>query len=139
MSNEEFVAQSAFVEQKTKYLQIRSVCAFMEVFNYYLGVDGKFYNNTTYKEKPIFQGCETVSFQTAVTLHNRNWRIREIIGVDEGVFKIDPYTMNKAQAAKIVQQVFLQGTKHGGVKCHKHLVKFTDPAYQYMFLEVQSE
>lgn len=134
MSNEEFVAQSAFVEQKTKYLQIRSVCAFMEVFNYYLDVDGKFYNNTTYKEKPVLKGCETISFRTAVMLHNFeniDWHgdnFRE-------PFNTDKYTFNKARASKIVEKVFLQATRHGSIICHKHLVKFCDPFYQYIFLE----
>lgn len=143
ISNKDIVKE--FTPQDTKDIQIKSVCAFMKEFNYLLHVDGKFYSNTFWdwdkcnREDPYFQGCEVIRMNTAVTLHNRNWRIREIIGVDEGVFKIDPYTLNKAQAAKIVKQVFLHGTKYGGVKCHKHWVRFVDQSYQYMFLECSPE
>lgn len=131
MNNEEFVAQD------TKYLQIRSVCAFMEVFGYKLMFNGKFYHEAffnMYKVKPTFKGCNNISFNTAVKLHNgsyTDWHGDKF----RAPFETDKYTFNKARTAKIVQQVFLQGTKHGQVVCHKHLVKFTDPSYQYMFLE----
>lgn len=135
MINEEFVAQD------TKDIQIQSVCAFMKEFNYLLHIDGKFYSNTFWdwekggRDRPTFKGCEVLSMNTAVKLHNYNWNIASILNVVPSQFHTDRYTINKAKAAKIVLKVFLQGTKRGGVVCHKHLVKFCDSSYQYMFLE----
>ena len=143
MSNEEFVAQD------TKDIQIQSVCAFMEQFNYLLHIDGKFYSNTFWdwekgkREEPYFKGCEVISFNKACELHNSDWSLVDASGESckveatymSDVFNTDTYTLNKAMACKIVQQVFLQCTKYGRVVCHKHLVKFVCESYQYMFLE----
>lgn len=128
MSNNEDV----FVAQDTKSIQIRSVCAFMDNFDYYLGVDSKFYNKNI---KPYFKGCEIISFRTAVMLHNRNWKLWQVLRVEPRVFKMDQYTLNKAIASKIVHQAHLQSTKDGSILCQKHLVNFADPMYQYIFLE----
>jgi hypothetical protein len=48
-------------------------------------------------------------------------------------FHLDAYTLNKAQAAKIVTQVYLNGGRKG-VSCYRDLVKFVDPAYEELFL-----
>ncbi|MNQ60614.1 hypothetical protein D3C85_748980 [compost metagenome] len=142
MSNEVNEIQD-FTPQDTKAIQIQSVCAFMEVLGYTLHVDGKFYADTFWdyhkggRSRPTFKGCEVLSFNTCVKLHNggyTDWgghNFRE-------PFVTDKYTFNKARAAKVVQQVFLQGTKHGNIVCHKHLVRFVDPSYQYLFLKDES-
>lgn len=47
---------------------------------------------------------------------------------------IDIYKLNRVLAAKIVKNVYLQRKHPGIVTCHKHLVKFVDPAYEALFL-----
>ena len=146
MINEETEIQD-FIPQDTKVTQIQSLCAFMEQLGYRLHVDGKFYCEDYFeyfnKVEPTFKGCRVISFNTAVRLHNSWWdsfnynfKAVECESFPEGsAFRTDAYTYNKAKAAKIVNKVFLQCTKHGRVVCNKHLVKFTYYNYHYMFLE----
>lgn len=148
MSNEVNEIQD-FIPQDTKDIQIQSVCAIMDVFGYTLHVDGKFYHDAYFdyekgkRDKPTFNGCEVLSFNKACELHNSEWSLAGIDSNDgkveavymSHVFNTDTYTLNKAMANKIVEQVFLQGTKHGLIVCHKHLVKFVCESYQYLFLE----
>lgn len=47
---------------------------------------------------------------------------------------IDMYKLNQVCAAKIVKDVYLQRKHPSIVTCHKHLVKFVDPAYEALFL-----
>lgn len=136
-----------FVPQDTKDLQIRSVAAFMEVFNYLRHIDGKFYHESYWdcprRWNPTFQGCQIISFNKAVRLHNETWWTHgdflvkgdRFLWGESRVFKTDYYTYNKAKSVKIVQKAFLQATRHGEILCHKNLVKFVDPFYQYVFLE----
>lgn len=142
-NNEEFVIQD------TKGIQIQSVCAFMEQFNYLLHVDGKFYSNTFWdwekgkREDPYFKGCEVIRMSTAVTMHNSEWVVMgdiscPMVCTSNWKFMTYSYTLNKALAARIVKQVFLQGTKHGQILCHKHLIRFVDSSYQYLFLKDES-
>lgn len=124
-----------FIPQDTKHLQIQSVCAFMEVFNYHILPYGTFVTQGLSGWKnPAFKGCKIISFNTAVRLHNFesiDWHGDNF----SEPFSTDKYTFNKARASKIVDKAFLQATRYGSILCHKHLVKFTDPAYQYIFLE----
>lgn len=146
VTNEGSIIQEAFIIQDTKDIQIQSVCEFMSVLGYTLHVDGKFYADTFWdchkggRDRPTFKGCEVLSFNTCAMLHNSRW---VSMGYTDCPMKctsswrlmIDSYMLNKALATKIVQQVFLQGTKRGQILCHKHLVRFVDSSYQYLFLK----
>lgn len=141
------INQEEFNYSNTKYLQVRSVVEFMDK----LGYDYYPYNDTFMfkNHHQGFKGCNTLSFLTATRLHNDQWTKGNFNngylvpnfsfvpkmdgGYYETTFKIDAYTLNKAKAAKIVEQVFIHASNHG-FKCYKEQVKLCDESYEALFL-----
>jgi len=141
-------------------IQLKSLWSFANYLGYEftsLGIDGAKPNSffySGYKKDVPFKSCEVINFMTMVKLHNTSWvhssrYAGHLFPYPGGVhtattgqplrldsnspFHVDAYTLNKAQAAKIVTQVYLNGGK-GGVSCYRDLVKFVDPVYEQLFL-----
>lgn len=142
------INQENYDYSDSKSVQIRSVIEFMSELNYdYYPVFNQTFG-ARYKEG--FKGCEVISWQTAVKLHDASWMrtqseyilVPEFSSVNkwgggyyERTFQVDAYTLNKAQAAKIVERVYIHCTKHGVLKAYKDQVQMTDQAYQQQFLK----
>lgn len=147
-TNGQPINQEDYNYVNTTNLQVRSVIEFMSELNYdYYPVMNQTFG-ARYKEG--FKGCEVISFQTAVKLHDCSWMrtqseyllVPEFTFVNkldggycERTFQVDAYTLNKAQAAKIVERVYIHCTKHGVLKAYKNQVQMTDQAYQQQFLK----
>jgi hypothetical protein len=137
----------------TKDLQMKSLREFMEVlgYNYY-----PLYKSFLAKAFEGFKSCLILSVNTAVKLHNSNWiesyqqagyfmptlgnkkTYSSSLGIKlrldaSSPFLVDAYTLNKAQSAKIITQLYLNGGVNG-VSCYRDLVKFVDPVYEELFL-----
>lgn len=142
------INQEEFNYSNTKYLQVRSVVSFMEALGYdYYPYADTFMPRDSWKF--MFKGCTTLSFLTATNLHNTDWTRGTFNngylvpnfsfvpkmdgGCYETTFKIDAYTLNKAKAAKIVEQVFIHASNQG-FKCYKDQVKLCDESYEVLFL-----
>lgn len=132
----------------TKQLQIRSVIEFMSELSY--DFYPAFGQTFAARYECGFKGCEVISFNTAVKLHDTNWMrsnpyylcvpefsfVNKLAGgYYERTFQIDSYTLNKAQACKIVERVYVHCTKKGLLKSYKNQVQFTDSAYEQLFLQ----
>lgn len=144
------ISKEEFNYSNTKYLQVRSVVEFMDVIGYdYHPYNDTFVFQELYNRDLGFKGCQTLSFLTASNLHNDQWTKGNFTngylvpefsfvpkmdgGYYETTFKIDAYTLNKAKAAKIVEQVFIHASNHG-FKCYKDQVKLCDESYEALFL-----
>lgn len=146
-----------FIEQGTQHIQQASVAAFASALGYYESAQHQFVESKEYGlSKGVFKGCATIDYNTMVTLHNAKDRPSYMLqtywdGLNNGKkvvimagkaqhnklpFQLDAYTLRRAQACRIVEQVFLQKRKNGAILCHKNLVKFIDQEYQYLFLGV---
>lgn len=140
-----------FVVKDTLAIQLSSMDAFAHTLGYWRATDGQYVTNREFGVELGWKGCEVISFNTMVKLHGSIWykslkkgfyypechpEIEDLDGnlVQASCFMTDGYTITKALNARIVDQVFLQRTKHGGIVCHKHLVKFCDYSYQHLFL-----
>jgi hypothetical protein len=137
--------------KNTLAIQLASIDAFISVLGYWKGLDNKFCTEYTLGTPHGFKGAEILSMSTVVKLHNSLWcksvvggyyfpaAFPEVIGLDgalvkQSPFMLDGYTLNKALAARIADKVFVQCNKHGVVTCHKHLLKFADDSYYYLFI-----
>jgi hypothetical protein len=135
----------------TMNIQLASVDALASVLGYYRGLDNKYIECREFYAGRGFKGCEVISLNTMVKLHNSLWcksvvggyyfpaAFPEVIGMDgvlvrQSPFMLDGYTLNKALAARIAEKVFIQCNKHGVVTCHKHLLKLADDSYYYLFI-----
>jgi len=132
----------------SKQIQIRSVIEFMDAlgYDYYPAFRSTF----GAKYGCGFKGCEVISFNTAVKLHDSSW-IKTIDGVNfvpeisrigkltgcyyEKCFQIDAYTLTKAQACKLVERVYVHCTKNGLLKAYKNQIKFIRPEFEQQFLK----
>lgn len=141
-------------------IQLKSLWSFATYLGYEftsIRLDGAKPNSfffSGYKKDASFKSCQVISFMTMVGLHNSEWapsqrKVGYLFPIMKGHYKIDAssvlrmdssspfhldaYTLNKAQAAKIVTQVYLNGGG-GGVSCYRDLVKFVDPMYEEIFL-----
>lgn len=132
----------------TLSIQLDSLDAFSCVLGYW---NNKFYTEYTLGVAHGFRGCETITMNTMVKLHNAVWLksskkgfyypeyYPEIVGVDgilvrQSPFMLDGYTLERALAARISDKVFLQCDKHGVVTCHKHLLRLIDSSYYHLFI-----
>lgn len=123
---------------ETKKLQLHSLFSFMQALNYEWAPDDRYnffgcpnhFESHTYSNK----GRSTISFQSAVALHNGNFR--ECHGkYMEKPFDFDPYLMTKAIAAKVLKSVKLQlNKKTGFITCQNNLVEFVNLDYYKMFI-----
>jgi len=135
----------------TMNIQLASLDAFGSVLGYYRTLDNKYIECREFYAGRGFKGCEVISLNTMVKLHNSVWAdslflgsyfptaFPEVMGLDgtlvsQSPFMLDGYTLSRAKAAKIAQKVFAQCNKHGVVTCHKHLLKLADDSYYYLFI-----
>lgn len=142
------INQEDYTYVDTKQLQIRSVIEFLDVLGY------DFYQafNSTFGARygAGFKGCEIISFNSAVNLHDSIWcqtpqegylspHFGFVKKMDGGyydrTFWLDAYTFNQAQAAKLVNRVYIHCTKHGLLKAYKQQVSFVDSRYEQLFLQ----
>jgi len=141
------INQEDYTYVDTKAIQIASLNAFAAALGYW---SNPFTNSFHAEDYQGFKGCPTISFSTMVKLHDANWMrgtpeynlvpefnfVNKLAGgYYEKTFQLDAYTLNKAQACKIVERIFIHCTKNGVLKCYKSQVQFTDSAYQQMFLK----
>lgn len=132
----------------SKQIQIRSVIEFMDTlgYDYYPAFRSTF----GAKYGCGFKGCEVITFNTAVRLHDSSWtktidgvnfvpeisRIGKLTGwYYEKCFQTDAYTLTKAQACKLVERVYVHCTKNGLLKAYKNQIKFTNIHYEQQFLK----
>ena len=135
----------------TLAIQLASIDAFAYVLGYWKGFDNKLCTEYSLGVAHGWKGCETLSMNTVVKLHNSLWcnsvvggyyfpaAFPEVIGLDgtlvrQSAFTLDGYTLSRAKAARIAEKVFVQCNKHGVVTCHKHLLKLADESYYYLFI-----
>jgi len=141
------INQEDYTYVDTKAIQIASLNAFGQALGYW---SNPFTNSFHAEGHHFFKGCETISFNTMVKLHDATWMrgvpeynlVPEFSFVNklsggyyEKTFQLDAYTLNKAQACKIVERIFTHCTKNGVLKTYKHQVEFTDSDYQQLFLK----
>lgn len=142
------INQEEYDYSDTKQIQIRSVIEFMDALNY--EYYPAFRSTFAAKYGCGFKGCETISWEVAVKLHDWQWTTSAAThlfvpkfsflnkmdgGYFEKTFEIDAYTLTKAQACKIVERVYVHCTKNGLLKCYKNQIKFTNPCYEEQFLK----
>lgn len=140
-----------FTYINTTSLQVSSVVAFMDVMGYDYN---PIYNHTftarhTYSRNCGFKGCDIISFNTAVGLHDSEWvktykegyfaptfKVqRKMDGVSYNKsFFVDAYTISKANAARIVQRVYVHASKNGQLKAYKDQIKFANVYFEDLFL-----
>jgi hypothetical protein len=135
----------------TSSIQQASLDAFAHVLGYWRTLDNKYVESSEFLVGRGYKGCEIISFNKMVFLHNCLWLRSEIKKgfyypenyeaidfkyVDSGKspFHTDGYNLTKALYSRIVDKVFLQCNNLGEVMCHKHLVKFVDSSYESLFL-----
>lgn len=125
-----------FEIKDTRLIQSKSLCNFAAQLGYWFSVDGYFMKEDEFGERNSDKNI--ISFRTMVDLHNNgnldnHGQVYERMG-------FDLYSFEKAKGSKIVDQVFLtMNKKTGYIHVHKHLVKFTKPFYEQLFLERTSE
>lgn len=117
-----------FEIKNTKSLQLKSLQEFAKALGYTFD-KSFFWGLYTYGQSDK----NTISFRTMVTLHNEENLDNH--GQVYERFGFSLYDWERAKGGKIVEQVFLTlNKKTGYVYCHKHLVKFTRPFYERIFL-----
>lgn len=142
----------------TKAVQMKSLIAFADVLGYEYYAAWKIDGGDKFIRRDFegFKTCKILSINTLVKLHNSNWiesyrqngyfmptlGNRKTYSSSLGIkfrldasspFLVDAYTLNKAQSAKIITQLYLNGGVNG-VSCYRDLVKFVDPVYEELFL-----
>ena len=134
--------QSKYYAQDTKELQMYSLMQFMSALKYNLCRTVK-WGLVFVSSSPAKVENRTVSVQTAIRLHNADWRsvypmAPAIYDTDVQTFHTDTYTITQAKAAKVVEKVKLQYCKRSkSLKLQHesgHMVRFVSPSYQYLFL-----
>ena len=135
----------------TMNIQLASIDALSSVIGYYRTLDNKYIECREFYAGRGYKGCEVISLNTMVLLHNTAWcksvkdgyyypeSFPEVFGMDGTLvrpspFMLDAYTLNRAKSARIAEKVFLQCSKHGTVTAHKHLLKLVDESYYYLFI-----
>ena len=139
-----------FTEQNTKSLQLASLDSFAAALGCArlpIGSSSYFAINE-HGVKLGYRGADCIGFNTMVMLHSTDWitypfkrgyniPVTDFFGNGNCLkrFVTNGYALNKALSARIVTQVFLRSNNSGVVTCHKHLVKFVNTSYQYLFLK----
>lgn len=122
--------------KNTYELQLESLVLFAEELGFYrdrvFGNAGQFFSD--------HKGLETVSLRKMVDLYNSSGPIYsdDFNGshIDKTAFKLNRYVWTRANAAKIVNRVFLQyNKKTQEIQCHKHIVSFPHENYEKLFLK----
>jgi len=118
----------------TKYLQIESLLRFGEELGFY----GMLFSPSNFYSE--HKGIGIISFHTLVDLYNNSGPkyCLDFHGQrrNNTAFALDEYVWTRANAAKIVNRVFLQASKKTGeITCHKHIVNFCHPSYEKLFLK----
>jgi hypothetical protein len=117
----------------TYLLQVTSLKNFL----YQLGYEPVYYVNGIVcfeSDLPINKGRSTISFATAVRLHN-GYYLDNHGKTFKQPFNFNPYMLKRALAARIVVMVNLQkNRKTGIIKPSSQIVKFVEPAYYKMFI-----
>jgi S1-C subfamily serine protease len=117
-------------------LQIFSLRAFMQALDYQWAADTALFDEPLYFESYAHKNKarKKISFQTAVNLYNNAHADNHGGWAFNPPFDFDKYSLKKAQAAKVVQQVkLILNKKTGYIKTQNHIVKFVDPIYYEMF------
>ena len=119
-----------FEIKNTKGLQLKSLAEFMKSLGYFMTPSYAFEFDSYYRN-PTDKNI--ISFRTAVILHNEGNQDNHRKVYER--FGFDLYSWERAKGSKIVDQVFLtMNKKTGYIHVHKHLVKFTKPFYEQLFL-----
>lgn len=141
------INQEDFSYVDSKQIQIRSVLEFMDALGY--DYCPAFKSTFCARYGGGFKGCEVISFNTAVKLHDSAWNktsdgfsfVPEFSKVNklgggyyDKTFKVDGYTLQKARACKIFCRIYLHCTKNGVIKSYKNQVQFAFPFYEQQFL-----
>lgn len=119
-----------FVIEDTKSLQLKSLREFAAQLGYFMHPSGYFCASWT-QHYPCDKNI--ISFHTMVSLHNDgNWDNHGKVYKRMG---FDLFTWEKAKGSKIVHRVSLiANKKKKTIFVNKHLVWFTRPFYEDMFL-----
>ncbi len=133
--------------KNTAWIQMDSLIRFMGSLGYgFLAESGSFYTSIPELKS---KGLQTLSFQTAVELHNEPKSLW--LETDRGTLspaktklkdlELTPYGFQLSQATKIVKRVFLTRTRRRASKrenfvvfCYKHEVKFCQENFSREFL-----
>lgn len=125
----------------TSDLQLFSLKTFMSALGYewakdieslFSSIFDRNYYFTSYHYKNKARAM--ISFETAVNLYNNCHADNHGGWAFNPPFDFDRYSLKKAQAVKVVQQVKLQlNKKTGHISTQSHLVTFVDPVYYDMF------
>jgi hypothetical protein len=116
----------------TKYIQLKSVVAYMECLGYLYSGKYFYQMNLNFTNSAF----NTISFRNAVLLHNQalydnHGKHLRFPWYELG---LDKYKLNKAKACRIVQNAKLQSKKNGDIVVQSNLVKFVDESYYDLFL-----
>ncbi|UVD32738.1 hypothetical protein [Pseudomonas phage PH826] len=133
--------------KNTAWLQMDSLIRFMGSLGYgFLAESGSFYTSIPELKS---KGLQTLSFQTAVDLHNEPKSLWLETGRGSGTLapshpklkglELTPYGFQLSQATKIVKRVFLTRTRKSKqanfvIFCYKHEVKFCQENFSREFL-----
>lgn len=128
----------------TKWLQIQSLMEFAKALNLTLIEDAE---GNRWWSAGASSGMERISVNTMIQLHNGEWRPAQNSEyktyyhcLTRPFFTCSKYLINKAQAAKVVNEV--KGKYHRKQKdivIQSHIVEFVDPVYYELFLTEQEE
>lgn len=121
----------------TKALQFNSLQHFMYCFHYtWEGTGGLWGDNDNYFVSYTYNNKHRkyISFRTAVDLYNGRYVDSHGKGYNYP-FDFDPYSIRRAEAAKIVKALKLQLCKKTGyIKTQNDIVEFVKPEYYQMFI-----
>jgi len=145
------INQEDYTYVDTKRVQLNSLISFMTALGY--DYCPSFNNTFAARYKEGFKGCEILSLNTAVNLHNAVWEnvpdlkviapkfsfVRKFGGgYFPSTFFLDTYTLNMATGSKIVSKVCLHSGKNGVLLCYKQQVRWVDTRYEDLFLEKEN-
>lgn len=120
--------------KNTTALQLQSLDAYMDA----LGYERSAFSYGYELKYPVKSGEKFIRLNTAVMLYNYSWDLRlngkYSCNYLSFLLELDSYSYTKAEARKIVDQVFLQCTKHQKLITQKHQVRFVNSDYYDLFL-----
>jgi hypothetical protein len=120
----------------TTTIQFQSLAAFAKSLGYTYTINANFQTDVKYDVKLGFKGCDTISLNTMVRLHNHPSVLNSYVSKhDRPIAPLtDLYTATRAVAQKVVETCYLQCNRKGVVKATQHQVKFMQVGYYELFM-----
>lgn len=133
--------------KNTQHIQQLSLDAFMHELGFYRSLAASCCNSSYYAACSNWSGVNTISYNTARDLHNRDWKYDEVkhqyfptdyFGLrpdTRSPFNLTPTQYQQSQAQKLVEKVKIQSNKYGILLVQSNVVKFTHDWYYEELLE----